>query len=100
MSKIIEIPRRCVVLGLGGVAKPVCHLLSTRYSLKEYLLVDKRKISDGELRLFKNIKVTRLEMDIKPDKLLETISNILKDGDIVFDFLDVMKLWIFFVLAN
>lgn len=86
MSKIKDIPRRCVILGLGGVAKPVCHILSTRYSMKEYVLVDKRKISDKELKLFGNKKVIRLEMDIKPEKLLETISNILKDGDIVCDF--------------
>ena len=58
MLKIVDIPRRCVVLGFGGVAKPVCHILLTRYSLKEYLLVDKRKIADIELKLFGNKKVT------------------------------------------
>ena len=41
MIKIKEIERRCVVLGYGGVAKPVCHIFSTRYPMKEYLLVDK-----------------------------------------------------------
>jgi homospermidine synthase len=86
MIKIKEIERRCVVLGFGGVAKPVCHIFSTRYPMKEYLLIDKRKIDDEELKLFGNKKVTRLEIDIEPENLFDTILNIVKDGDIVFDF--------------
>ena len=66
MIKIKEIQRRCVILGFGGVAKPVCYILTTRYPMKEYLLVDKRKIDEKELQIFKNQKVTTLQIDIKP----------------------------------
>ena len=86
MLKIKNIERRCVILGFGGVAKPVCHILSTRFTVNEFILVDKRNISDSELKLFGNQKVTKLEINIKPEDLFETISNILKDEDVVFDF--------------
>lgn len=98
MNSIIkEIQRRCVILGFGGVARPICHIFTTRFPMKEYLLVDKRKIDDKELELFGDKKVTRLEIDIKPEKLFETILNIINDGDIVCDFfgcnetLDILK---------
>ena len=87
MIKIKEIQRRCVILGFGGVAKPVCFIFTTRYPMKEYLLVDKKNIDEKELQLFRNQKVTTLKIDIKPDKLFDTINNIIKDGDIVCDFL-------------
>jgi len=86
MVKVKDILRRCVVLGFGGVAKPVCHILSTRYPMKEYILVDKRRITDDEIKLFGLKKVSRLEMDIKPEELFETMMYILKDGDVVCDF--------------
>lgn len=86
MVKTQEIQRRCVILGYGGVAKPVCHILTTRYPMKEYLLVDKRKITDEEIKQFGSKKVSRLQIDIKPEQLYETITNILMDNDEVFDF--------------
>ena len=86
MVKTQEIQRRCVILGYGGVAKPVCHILTTRYPMKEYLLVDKRKITDEEIKQFGSKKVSRLQIDIKPEQLYETIINILMDNDEVFDF--------------
>ena len=86
MSKIKDIQKRCVIFGFGGVAKPLCHIFCTRYPMKEYLLVDKRKIPDNELKLFGNEKVERLEVDIKPEKLFETVQNIIKDEDVVCDF--------------
>lgn len=86
IKKIKDIQKRCVVFGFGGVAKPVCHIFVTRYPMKEYLLVDKRKILDSELELFGNTKVERLEVDIKPEKLFETVQSIIKDEDVVCDF--------------
>ena len=86
MVKVKDILRRCVILGFGGVAKPVCHILSTRYPMKEYVLVDRRRIYDDEIKLFGLKKVSRLEMDIKPEELFETMKYILKDGDVVCDF--------------
>jgi homospermidine synthase len=86
MVKVKDILRRCVVLGFGGVAKPVCHILSTRYPMKEYILVDRKRITDDEIKLFGLKKVSRLEMDIKPEELFETMMYILKDGDVVCDF--------------
>ena len=86
MIKIKNIERRCIILGFGGVAKAVCHILSKRFSKIEFILVDKRNIADSELKLFGDKKVTRLELNIKQEELFETISNILKDEDIVFDF--------------
>ena len=87
MLNIKNIERRCVILGFGGVAKPVCLIITTRLPMKEYLLVDKRKIADSELKLFGNKKVTRLKANIKPHELYNFILDILKDEDIVFDFL-------------
>lgn len=86
MVKVKDILRRCVILGFGGVARPVCHILSTRYPMKEYILVDRRRIKDDEIKLFGLKKVSRLEMDIKPEELFDTMMYILKDGDVVCDF--------------
>ena len=43
MSNVKEIDRRCVIIGFGGVAKPVCHIFATRYSMREYILIDKKE---------------------------------------------------------
>ena len=86
MVKVKDINRRCVILGFGGVAKPVSHILSTRYPMKEYILVDRRRITDKEIELFGEKKVSRLEMDIKPEELFDTMMYILKDNDVVCDF--------------
>ena len=86
MVKVKDINRRCVILGFGGVAKPVCHILSTRYPMREYILVDKKRITDDEIKLFGDKKVSRLEMDIKPEELFDTMMYILKDNDVVCDF--------------
>ena len=86
MVKAKEINRRCVILGFGGVAKPVCHIFATRYSMREYIIVDKKRISDDQIKIFGNKPVSRLEFDIKPEELFDTINYILKDNDIVCDF--------------
>ena len=86
MIKAKEINKRCVILGFGEVAKPVCHILSTRYPMREYVLVDKRRISDKEIELFGQKRVSRLEMDIRPEDLFDTMMYVLKDGDVVCDF--------------
>ena len=86
MVKAKEINRRCVILGFGGVAKPVCHIFATRYSMREYFIVDKKRITDDQIKIFGNKPVSRLEFDIKPEELFDTINYILKDDDIVCDF--------------
>ena len=86
MVKAKEINRRCIILGFGGVAKPVSHILSTRYPMREYLLVDRKRITDNEIKVFGDRKVSRLEIDIKPEELFDTMMYILKDGDVVCDF--------------
>ena len=86
MVKAKEINRRCVILGFGGVAKPVCHIFATRYSMREYILIDKNRITDEQIKIFGNKRVSRLELDIKPEELFDTMNYILKDGDIVCDF--------------
>ena len=87
MVKVKEINRRCVILGFGGVAKPVSHILSTRYPMKEYVLVDRKRITDNDIKVFGDSRVSRLEMDIKPEELFDTMIYILKDNDVVCDFL-------------
>ena len=86
MVKVKDINRRCVILGFGGVAKPVSHILSTRYPMREYILVDKKRITDDEIKVFGDRRVSRLEMDIKPEELFDTMMYILKDNDVVCDF--------------
>ena len=86
MVKAKEINRRCVILGFGGVAKPVCHIFATRYSMREYFIVDKKRITDDQIKIFRNKPVSRFEFDIKPEQLFDTINYILKDDDIVCDF--------------
>ena len=86
MVKAKEINRRCVILGFGGVAKPVCHIFATRYSMREYILIDKNRITDEQIKIFGNKRVSRLELDIKPEELFDTMNYILKDNDIVCDF--------------
>ena len=86
MVKAKQINRRCVILGFGGVAKPVCHIFATRYSMREYIIIDKKRITDDQIKIFGNKRVSRLEFDIKPEDLFETMRYILKDDDIVCDF--------------
>ena len=86
MIKPKEINRRCVILGFGNVAKSVCHILATRYPMREYILIDKIRITDDQIKIFGDKRVSRLEFDIKPEELIDTMLYILKDGDIVFDF--------------
>ena len=86
MVKAKEINRRCVILGFGCVAKPVCRIFATRYSMREYFIVDKKRITDDQIKIFGNKPVSRLEFDIKPEELFDTINYILKDNDIVCDF--------------
>ena len=86
MVKAKQINRRCVILGFGGVAKPVCHIFATRYSMREYILVDKNRITDDQIKIFGDKKVSRLEFDIKPEELFDTMMYILKDNDVVCDF--------------
>ena len=86
MEKPKEINRRCVILGFGGVAKPVCYIFATRYPMREYILIDKRRITDEQIKIFGDKPVSRLEFHIKPEDLFDTMNYILKDGDIVCDF--------------
>jgi homospermidine synthase len=86
MVKAKPINRRCVILGFGAVAAPVCYIFATRYPMCEYVLVDKKRITDEQIKIFGNKRVSRLEIDIKPEELFETIKYILKDDDIVCDF--------------
>ena len=86
MVKAKEINRRCVILGFGGVAKPVCHIFATRYSMREYILIDKRRITDEQIKIFGDKPLSRLEFNIKPEDLFDTMNYILKDNDIVCDF--------------
>jgi homospermidine synthase len=86
MEKAKEINRRCVILGFGGVAKPVCYIFAKRYPMREYILIDKRRITDEQIKIFGDKPVSRLEFHIKPEDLFDTMNYILKDGDIVCDF--------------
>ena len=86
MEKAKEINRRCVILGFGGVAKPVSHIFATMYSMREYILIDKRRITDEQIKIFGDKPVSRLEFNIKPEDLFDTMNYILKDNDIVCDF--------------
>ena len=86
MVKAKEINRRCVILGFGGVAKPVSYIFATRYSMREYILIDKRRITDEQIKIFGDKPVSRLEFNIKPEDLFDTMNYILKDNDIVCDF--------------
>ena len=73
-------------MGFGGVAKPVSHILSTRYPMKEYVIVDRKRVTDNDIQVFGESRVSRLEMDIKPEELFDTMMYILKDDDVVCDF--------------
>ena len=86
MVKAKQINRRCVILGFGGVAKPVCHIFATRYSMQEYVIIDRNRITDDQIKIFGNKRVSRLEFDIKPENLFNTMMYILQDGDVVCDF--------------
>ena len=86
MEKAKEINRRCVILGFGGVAKPVSYIFATRYSMREYILIDKRRITDEQIKIFGDKPISRLEFNIKPEDLFDTMNYILKDNDIVCDF--------------
>ena len=86
MVKAKQINRRCVILGFGAVAVPVCHIFASRYPMREYVIIDKKRITDEQIKIFGNKRVSRLELDIKPDELFETINYILKDDDVVCDF--------------
>ena len=60
MVKAKQINRRCVILGFGSVAVPVCHIFATRYSMREYVIVDKKRITDEQIKILGNKRVSRL----------------------------------------
>jgi len=70
MVKVKEINRRCVILGFGGVAKPASHILLTRYPMKDYVIVDKKRVTDNDIQVFGKSRVSRLEMDINHEEIL------------------------------
>ena len=80
------INRRCVILGFGGVATPVCHIFASRYPMLEYIIVDKRRITHEQIKIIGDKRVSRLELNIKPEDLFRTMIYLLKDDDIVCDF--------------
>ena len=86
MINVKPINRRCVIFGFGGVATPVCHIFTSRYPMLEYIIVDKRRITDEQIKVFGNKTVSRLELDIKPEELFQIMMYVLKYGDIVCDF--------------
>ena len=86
MVKAKQINRRCVILGFGSVAVPVCHIFATRYSMREYVIVDKKRITDEQIKILGNKRVSRLELDIERKDLFQAMMYILKDDDIVCDF--------------
>jgi len=86
MVKAKQINRRCVILGFGSVAIPVCHIFATRYSMREYVIVDRKRITEEQIIILGNKRVSRLELDIKPEELFQTMMYILKDDDVVCDF--------------
>ena len=83
MVKAKQINRRCVILGFGSVAIPVCHIFATRYSMREYVIVDKKRITDEQIKILGNKRVSRLELDIERKDLFSTMMYILKDDDVV-----------------
>lgn len=85
-TTVEEIPWRCVILGFGGIAKPVAYILSTRYPMREYLLVDRRRIKDEEIEVFGNKNVSLFEKDIKPSELYDIKCYLIKDNEVVIDF--------------
>ena len=91
MVKVTQINRRCVILGFGAVAMPVFHILASKYSMKEYIIVDKKRITDEQIKVFGYKNVSRLEKDVQPENLFETMKNLLEDNDIVFDFFGCNK---------
>ena len=91
MVKVKQINRRCVILGFGAVAMPVFHILASKYSMKEYIIVDKKRITDEQIKVFGYKNVSRLEKDVQPENLFETMKNLLEDNDIVFDFFGCNK---------
>jgi len=93
MIKVKKINRSCVILEFGGVAKPVFHIVSTRYPMKEYVILNRKRVTDNDIQVFGESKVSRLEMDIKPEELFDTMIYIFKDDDVVLPFfLVTMKL--------
>jgi len=54
--------------------------------MREYILIDKNRITDEQIKIFGNKPVSRLEFDIKPEDLFDTMNYILKDNDVVCDF--------------
>ena len=62
MVKAKNINTRCVILGFGAVVIPVCHIFATRYSMNEYLLVDKNRITDEQIKYSETKKYQDLKL--------------------------------------
>ena len=90
-------PRRCLILGFGGVAKAAVPLILDKIPIESFVLIDRRRIYDSELSMFKDLKVSRLEKEFECGKLQSEISKIIYDEDLILDFfgcsesLDVIK---------
>ena len=68
--------------------------------------MDKRRITDEQIKIFGDKRVSRLELNIKPEDLFQTMMNLLKDDDIVCDFFGCNETIVygkndfFFILLN
>ena len=58
-------PRRCLILGFGGVAKAAVPLILDKIPIESFVLIDRRRIYDSELSMFKDLKVSRLEKEFQ-----------------------------------
>ena len=59
MVKAKQINRRCVILGFGSVAIPVCHIFATRYSMREYVIIDRKRITEEQIIILNTLKIKK-----------------------------------------
>ena len=79
--------RRCLFFGFGAVAQTTFKLIKKRLPISEYVLIDQRKLSDEDLSMTKGEKVTIITKSFNNDTLESGSYEIIKDDDIVFNFL-------------
>jgi homospermidine synthase len=80
--------RRCIVLGFGGVAKSsIPIIINNKIPISEFIVIDRLKISDKDLKLFfGNEKVKVINDEFPYKEIYNKLEKVFLDDDIVFRF--------------
>lgn len=76
------------MLGFGTVAQTTFPLIlqTMKDEIKEFVIIDGRKLSEKDLEVTKGVEVKVIELQLNKENMDEQINKVIEDNDMVFDF--------------